>query len=235
MRFQTPLVPARLVRRYKRFLADITLEDGREVTAHIANPGAMLGLADPGARIWVEPNDDPKKKLKWSWKIVELPGGERVCVDTGMANRVVREALEAGAVPGFDGYDRVRPEQKYGDGSRIDFLLQGAGRADAYLEVKSATLLRAPGRAEFPDSVTARGTRHLQELAQMAAAGHRAVMLFLLARDDAEILGIAADIDRKYADAFREAAARGVEMLALGTTITPEGIDAGVIRPVIEP
>ncbi|QFS84311.1 Sugar fermentation stimulation protein A [Roseivivax sp. THAF40] len=224
MRFQTPLVPARLIRRYKRFLADITLEDGREVTAHCANPGSMMGLAEPGSRIWVEPNDDPKKKLKWSWKIVEVPGGGRVCVDTGMANRVVREALEAGAVPGLEGYDQIRPEQKYGDGSRVDFLLQAEGRADAYVEVKSATLSRSPGRAEFPDSVTARGTKHLHELAQMAEAGHRAVMLFLLARDDAESLSIAADIDPAYASAFADAAARGVEMLALGTRITPERI-----------
>ncbi len=232
MRFQTPLVPARLIRRYKRFLADITLEDGREVTAHIANPGSMLGLAEPGARIWVEPNDDPKKKLKWSWKIVEVPGGGRVCVDTGIANRVVRAALEADAVPGLEGYDAIRPEQKYGTGSRIDFLLHGAGRRDAYVEVKSATLSRHPGLAEFPDSVTARGTKHLRELAQVAAEGHRAVMLFLIARDDARNLSIAADIDPAYARAFAEAAVAGVEMLALTTRITPERIDPGGLCPV---
>ena len=201
MRFQTPLVPARLIRRYKRFLADITLEDGREVTAHCANPGSMLGLAEPGARIWVEGNDDPKKKLKWSWKLVEVAGGGMVCVDTGMANRVVRDALQDGRIAPLADYTEIRPEQKYGAGSRIDFLLRGDGRPDAYVEVKSATLSRRAGLAEFPDSVTIRGTKHL------------------------------GDIDPAYAAAFAAARQQGVEVLCLTTRITPEGVDMGTEMP----
>ena len=163
MRFQTELVPATLIRRYKRFLADCTLEDGREVVAHCANPGSMMSLADPGARIWLEPNDDPKKKLKYGWRLVDHGDGHFTGVDTSVPNRALRSAFEAGQVPGFDGYDTVRPEQKYGENSRIDFLLQGAGLRDAYVEVKSVTLCRQPGLAEFPDSVTARGAKHLGE------------------------------------------------------------------------
>ena len=177
MRFQTPLVPAVLIRRYKRFLADIRLEDGREVTAHCANPGSMMGLADPGLKIWVEPNDDPKKKLKFGWRLVEHEYGHFTGVDTSLPNRALRAALEAGDIVELAAYDTVRPEQKYGTNSRIDFLLQGAGLPDAYVEVKSVTLARAPGLAEFPDSVTARGARHLGDLAEMARLGHRAVLM----------------------------------------------------------
>ncbi len=152
MRFQTELVPATLIRRYKRFLADCTLADGREVVAHCANPGSMMGLAEPGMRIWLEPNDDPRKKLKFGWRLVELEDGF-VGVDTSVPNRALRAALEAQAVAKLDAYDEVKPEQKYGEGSRIDFLLRGAGLPDAYVEVKSVTLSRQTGLAEFPDSV----------------------------------------------------------------------------------
>ncbi len=224
MRFQTPLVPAELLRRYKRFLADIRLDDGSEVTAHVANPGAMTGLAAPGQRIWVEPVDDPKRKLKFSWKLAETGGGGFTVVDTSLANRVVREALADGGVPALQGYDRVRPEQRYGTGSRIDFLLSGEGRPDAYVEVKSVTLSREPGLAEFPDSVTVRGARHLAELAAMAAEGHRAVMLYLVQRSDAAEVSLAEDVDPAYVRAFTAARDAGVEAIALGTEISPRGI-----------
>ncbi|KIC51795.1 DNA/RNA nuclease SfsA [Tateyamaria sp. ANG-S1] len=227
MRFQTELVPATLIRRYKRFLADCTLEDGREVVAHCANPGSMMGLAEPGMRIWLEPNDDPKKKLKFGWRLVEHAGGHFTGVDTAVPNKALRAAFEAGDVPGFDGYSTVRPEQKYGQGSRIDFLLQGDGLADAYVEVKSVTLARQPGRAEFPDSVTARGAKHLGELARMAEAGHRAVMLYLVQRTDCDRFTLAADIDPTYAAAYAAATAAGVETLCLGTHITPKGVLVG--------
>ena len=231
MRFQTPLLPATLVRRYKRFLADIRLEDGQEVTAHCANPGSMMGLAEPGSRIWVEPNDDPKKKLKYGWRLVEHANGHFTGVDTAVPNRALREALLAGGVPGLDGYASVRPEQKYGEKSRIDFLLSDPGRPDCYVEVKSVTLSRQPGLAEFPDSVTARGLKHLQELAQMAQAGHRAVMLFLVQRTDAERTGLAADIDPAYAAGFAAARAAGVEALAFGCNISPQEITLGAPLP----
>lgn len=226
MRFQTPLVPARLIRRYKRFLADIRLEaDGREVVAHCANPGSMMGLAEPGARIWVEPNDDPRKKLKFGWRLVDHENGHFTGVDTSLPNRALKAALEARTVPGLSAYDAVLPERTYGRGSRIDFLLQEPGLPDAYVEVKSVTLSRCPGVAEFPDSVTARGLRHLEELAEVARTGQRAVMLFLVQRTDCQTVTLAADIDPAYAEAYAAARAAGVETLCLGCRISPESVE----------
>ncbi|WP_353474877.1 DNA/RNA nuclease SfsA [Salipiger sp. H15] len=231
MRFDTPLIPARLLRRYKRFLADCQLADGSEITAHVANPGSMLGMAEPGSKIWLEPNDDPKRKLNYAWRLLEHESGAFTGVDTGVPNRVLRAALEAGQVAGLEGYAAVRPEVRYGEKSRIDFLLSGEGRRDCYVEVKSVTLSRRPGLAEFPDSVTARGTKHLGELAAMVAQGHRAVMLYLVQRTDAVEVTLAADIDPSYATAFASAAAAGVEVLALGCDITPEEISLGAPLP----
>ena len=159
MRFQTQLVPARLIRRYKRFLADCRLEDtGEEVIAHCANPGSMMGLAEPGSRIWLEPNDDPKKKLNYGWRLVDHENGHFTGVDTALPNRAMKAALIAGEVTPLAAYAEVRPEVKYGENSRIDFLLRGDGLPDAYVEVKSVTLSRETGLAEFPDSVTTRGS-----------------------------------------------------------------------------
>ncbi|MDA3859057.1 MAG: DNA/RNA nuclease SfsA [Roseovarius sp.] len=232
MRFQTPLVPAVLIRRYKRFLADIRLEDGREVTAHCANPGSMMGLAEPGLKIWVEPNDDPKKKLKFGWRLIEHANGHFTGVDTSLPNRALRAALEAGDIPELAAYGSVRPEQKYGSNSRIDFLLQSPGLPDAYVEVKSVTLSRTTGLAEFPDSVTARGTKHLGDLAEMARAGHRATLFYLIQRTDCMQMTLAADIDPAYAAAFANARSAGVEVLAYGTSITPKAVTLGTRVPV---
>ncbi|MDA7965847.1 DNA/RNA nuclease SfsA [Ruegeria sp.] len=222
MRFETPLVPARLIRRYKRFLADCQLEDGREVTAHCANPGSMMGLAEPGERIWLEPNDDPKKKLKYGWRLVDHENGHFTGVDTSVPNKALRAALEVGEIAQLAAYETVRAEVKYGQNSRIDFLLTHPGLPDAYVEVKSVTLSRQPGLAEFPDSVTARGTKHLGELAAMAAQGHRAIMLYLVQRTDCDRFALATDVDPAYAAAFE--AATGVERLIVGTRISPDGI-----------
>ncbi len=227
MRFQTPLVPARLIRRYKRFLADCELESGQEITAHCANPGSMLGLAEPGMRVWLEPNDDPKKKLKFGWRLVEHGDGHFTGVDTSVPNRMLRAALEAGQVAGLDGYETVRPEVKYGQNSRIDFLLSAPGRRDAYVEVKSVTLSRQPGLAEFPDSKTARGAKHLGELSAMASEGHRAVMLYLVQRTDCDRFAVAGDIDPAYAAAFEQARIAGVEALCFDCGITPEEVTLG--------
>ena len=232
MRFQTPLQPARLIRRYKRFLADIRLEaDGREVTAHCANPGSMMGLAEPGARIWVEPNDDVKKKLKYGWRLVDHENGHFTGVDTSAANRALKAALMAGEVPGLQA-PVVRPEVKYGQNSRIDFLLSGAGR-DTYVEVKSVTLSRRAGLAEFPDSVTARGLKHLEELAKVAEGGGRAVMFYLVQRTDCERVTIAADIDPAYGDGLARARAAGVEVMAMDCLISPEAITLGRALPFV--
>ncbi len=228
MQFQTPLVPARLIRRTKRFLADARLEaDGREITAHCPNPGSMLGLAQPGTRIWLEPNDDPRKKLKYGWRLVEHESGHFTGVDTGLPNRVLRAALEARALTGLGlaEYEALRPEVRFGQASRVDFLLSGPGRPDLYLEVKSVTLSRQPGLAEFPDAVTARGRRHLRELAAMVALGHRAAMFYLVQRSDCDRFALARDIDPAYGRAFDAAREAGVEILIHATAISPAGVE----------
>ena len=225
MQFQTPLVPARLIRRYKRFLADCRLADGREITAHCANPGSMMGLAGADMKIWLEPNDDPKKKLKFGWRLVDHENGHFTCVDTSVPNRALRAALQARLVGPLADYETVRPEVKYGTNSRIDFLLSQPGLPDVYVEVKSVTLNRQPGLAEFPDSVTARGAKHLNELSAMARQGHRAVMLYLVQRTDCDHFDLARDIDPTYAAAFDAARAQGVETLCFGTVITPQGVE----------
>ena len=233
MRFPTPLVPARLLRRYNRFLADAVLEETeQEITAHCPNPGSMMGLAEPGMRIWLEPNDDPRKKLRFGWRLVELPGGHWSGIDTAVPNRVVREALLARAVPRLSAYGAVRAEVKYGRASRVDFLLSEAGLPDAYVEVKNVHLRRTGDLAEFPDSVTARGARHLEELSDMVAAGHRAVMLYLVQRTDCARLAMAADLDPAYARAFDAAREAGVEMLCHGTEIDGTGVRLGAELPV---
>ena len=230
MRFQTPLQPATLIRRYKRFLADIRFEDGREAVAHCANPGSMMGLADEGIRIWVEPNDDPKKKLKYGWRLVEHAGGHFTGVDTSVPNRALRAALEGRSLPELE-HIHVRSEVKYGENSRVDFLLQGGAR-DIYLEVKSVTLMRQAGLAEFPDSVTARGLKHLQELTRMVAKGHKAVLFFLVQRTDAEAVGVAGDIDAAYATGLQAAMAAGVEVMAYDCLIDPHDISLGKALPL---
>ena len=227
MQFPTPLIPATLIRRYKRFLADCTLQDGREVTAHCANPGSMMGLAAPGTKIWLEPNDDPKKKLKFGWRLVDHENGHFTGVDTSVPNRALRDALLARLVPELSAYSNVRPEVKYGQSSRIDFLLSEPGLPDCYVEVKSVTLSRQPGLAEFPDSVTARGAKHLRELADVVGNGHRAMMLYLVQRTDCESVTLAGDIDPAYLAAFQQARAAGVDVLALGTDISPKGVSVG--------
>ncbi|MEP4039140.1 DNA/RNA nuclease SfsA [Pseudophaeobacter sp.] len=227
MQFTTPLIRATLLRRYKRFLADCRLEDGREITAHCANPGSMMGLATPGLTVWLEPNDDPKKKLKFGWRLIAHDNGHFTGVDTSVPNRALKAALIAGQIPELAAYKTVRAEVKYGEKSRIDFLLTQEGLPDCYVEVKSVTLSRQEGLAEFPDSVTARGTKHLNELASMTAQGHRAVMLYLVQRTDCDRFALAADIDPAYASAFEKAQNCGVERLIYDTCISPQEITIG--------
>ncbi|AKS44706.1 sugar fermentation stimulation protein A [Octadecabacter temperatus] len=222
MRFATPLVSARLIRRYMRFLSDMELEDGSVVKAHCPNPGSMMGLKDEGIRVWIEGNDDPKKKLDWGWRLIELDDAF-VGIDTGAANGIVAEALSNG-IADLGEYETIRPEVKYREKSRVDFLLSAEGRRDCYLEVKSVTLSRETGLAEFPDSVTARGAKHLGDLAAMVEQGHRAVLLFLVQRTDCTHVTLAADLDPTYAAAFKSALAAGVEVMCFDCTISPEGI-----------
>ena len=230
MRFPTPLIPATLIRRYKRFLADVTLPSGKEVTVHVANPGAMLGLMTPGSRVWLSKSDNAKRKLAHSWELVEADFGggfEIVGVNTGHPNALVAEAIAAGAIAELTGYASVRREVTYGKNSRVDFLLEGPGKPPCYVEVKNVHMMRQPGLAEFPDSVTARGAKHLAELSDMVAAGHRAVMLFLIQIGSATRLRLARDIDPAYGKAFDTARAAGVEAIAYKCGVTVEGIVVG--------
>lgn len=223
MRFQTPLVPAVLIKRYKRFLADVRLADGSEVTVHCPNPGAMTGLNMPGLRVWLE-KANPKAKLPYGWRLVETADGTWAGIDTGLANKVVKEALLQRKFTELAKYQTLKPEQKYGERSRVDFLLSQAGQPDAYVEVKSVTLHRTPGLLEFPDSVTARGAKHLYELAGVAKEGHRAVLLFLVQHTAATQVAVANDIDPTYAAAMKQAQTTGVEVLCYGCTITQQEI-----------
>ncbi|QPH55374.1 DNA/RNA nuclease SfsA [Pontivivens ytuae] len=233
MQFDPPLVPATLLRRYKRFLADVILEDGREVTVHCANPGKMLGVSTPGARVWLQPATDPKRKLQWSWRLIELEDGHLAGIDTGVPNRIVGEALSARAIPELAPWQTIRPEVKYGENSRVDFHLSGGPGPDIWLEVKNVHLRREDTLAEFPDSVTTRGAKHLRELSARVAAGERAVMLYVIQRTDCDRIAMAADLDPAYAEAFERAADTGVEMICHGTRISPDGVQLAGALPVI--
>ena len=228
MNFPTPLISFRLCARYKRFLADMADDAGTVVTAHCPNPGAMTGLSDPGLRCWLAPAA-PGARLEWGWKLAELPGGGMALVDTLLANRIVAEALDARAVPGLPAYHAIRREVPLGDG-RIDFCLTGPD-GPCWVEVKSVSLLRE-GWAEFPDTRTERGTRHLRALAGAARQGQGAAMVYLLARTDAARIRIAGDIDPAYAEAFEAAQAAGVRMIGLATSITPQAVSVTGTVPV---
>ncbi len=236
MRFQTPLVAARLVRRYKRFLADFVLEtDGNAVTGHCPNPGAMTGLAEPGLRCWLEPAP-PGRKLPFGWRLVDLPDGRhRAGIDTAVPNRIVAEALAEGRIAPLAGWPHVRAEVRMGERSRVDFLLGRDDGPPLWLEVKNVHLRRDGPAAEFPDCVTARGTRHLQELAHRVRGGDAAAMLYVIQRDDCTEFRLARDIDPAYAQAFDEARRAGVQMLAFGTRIAPDGVWLAAPLPVNEP
>jgi len=236
MRFPNPLVPATLVRRYKRFLADVVLPGGEQVTVHVANPGSMLGLAQPGARVWLSKSENPKRKLAYSWELVEVAFGadpEIVGVNTAHPNLLVAEALVAGLIPDLAGYASLRREVRYGKNSRIDFVLEDPTRPACYVEVKNVHLMRQNGLAEFPDSVTARGAKHLDELAVVVGTGRRAVMLFLIQIGSAERLALARDIDPGYGRAFDRAREAGVEALAYRCMLDCEAISVAGAVPII--
>ncbi|MCG8443688.1 MAG: DNA/RNA nuclease SfsA [Caulobacterales bacterium] len=213
----------RLLRRYKRFLADVALASGETVTAHCPNPGAMLGVAPENARAWLSRSDNPKRKLAYTWELVEADD-TLIGINTGRPNALAEEAIAGGVIGELAGYERMRREVRYGEASRIDLLLESAGRPPCFVEVKNVHLRREGPLAEFPDSVTTRGAKHLRELAAQVADGARAVQLFIIQRDDCDRFALAADIDPGYAGAFAEARAAGVEALAYACTVASDEI-----------
>jgi sugar fermentation stimulation protein A len=227
-----PMQSGRLVRRYKRFFADVALDDGRSLTVHCPNPGSMLRMNTPGLPVWISRSDDPKRKLAHTLELVEVDGA-LIGVNTMHANRLVAEALGAGAIPELAGYASLRREIRYGENSRVDFLLEAPGRPPCWVEVKSVTLSRTPGLAEWPDSVSARGARHIAELEAVVRRGDRAVVLFLAQRNDCDRFALAADLDPAFSRALAAAVGQGVEVLAYGCGMAPDRIGIAGRLPLI--
>jgi len=211
-----PCIEGRLIKRYKRFLADITLSDGREITAHTANTGSMKGCAEPGSRVWVYDTQNTTRKYIYSWDLVEDSDGNLVGIHTGRANYLVKEAIETGVASALSGYSQIKLEAKYFDtGTRFDMLLSGhENKKDCYIEVKNVTAKRSEKVAIFPDAVTKRGQKHLAMLEDAVLKGFRAVMFFCIQRDDVTHFSAAREIDVDYADALLQAVENGVEVYA---------------------
>ena len=225
-----PLIPGTLIHRYQRFLADIRREDGTVVTAHCPNSGKMTACCEPGRPVWISFHDNPRRKLKYTWELIEMPDS-LVGVNTGVPNRLVADSIAAGAVPELAGYDAVRREVAVGDRSRIDIRLDRAGRPPCFVEVKNCTLVEN-GIAAFPDAVTTRGLKHLHALRRLAAEGSRAVIFFLIQRMDAERFRPADEVDPAYGAGLREVLAAGVEAIAYDVQLDWTGIRLGRRLPV---
>jgi len=225
MKFSTPLQKVTLIKRYKRFLADVESESGEQFTIHTANTGRMLGCAEPGSVIWISDSHNPKRKYRHSWELSELNSGALVGVNTGLANHLVKELIVSGAVPSLDAYKRLRTEVPYGvERSRIDLLLEESDRfPDCYVEVKNVTA-RDGDFAIFPDAVTARGTKHLRELADVVMHGQRGVIFFCVQRGDVAKFRPALEIDPLYTETLRQVVAKGVEAFAYRACLTPESV-----------
>lgn len=224
MKFAAPLVEGRLVRRYKRFLADVELAAGGTITAACPNTGSMMGCCEPGSRVWLSESDSPTRKYRHTWELVEA-GGVKVGINTGLPNRLVREAVERGVIAELAGYESMRPEVAFGEErSRIDLLLQGPGRPDCYVEVKNVTAAVTGRVALFPDAVSERGAKHLRELMRLKAQGLRAVLVFCVQRGDVDEVRPADAIDPVYGRTLREAISAGVEVMAWRAAVTTKAI-----------
>ena len=221
MKYSKPLQRVKLIQRYKRFLGDVEWPDGQLMTVHTANTGSMLGCSTPGNHIWIRDSGNDKRKYRYSWEISETDDGQLIGVNTILANKLVVEAIEQGSIKELLDYENIRTEVPYGENSRIDILLQGD--KDCYVEVKNVTA-RDGKYAIFPDAVTARGTKHLNELVAMVKAGHRAVMLYCIQRNDIEMFRPATEIDPLYAKTLAYAMENGVEVLAYSVEISAEEI-----------
>ncbi len=228
------MLEGRLIKRYKRFLADIELAHGRQLTVHCPNTGSMKRCAEPGSRVWIQDSGNLKRKYPFGWELVEVDGCFWACINTGRANGLIREGIETGVIAPLQGYTSLRPEVKYGDeNSRIDLLLQADGKADCYVEIKNVTLLEHAGLGCFPDAVTSRGAKHLRELMLMVEQGHRAVLMFCVAHTGIERVRPADHIDPEYGQLLRDAEAAGVEIYAYGARITPDEVTISHPLPVL--
>ena len=223
MDFPDTLLRGRLIKRYKRFMADVILDSGETITAHCANTGAMLGVQEADSEVWLSPARNPDRKLKFTWELIRIGGG-LVGINTAHPNKIVAEAIEGGKIPELTGYDTLRREVKYGNNSRVDILLSQDGKPDCYVEIKNVHLMRVAGVAEFPDSVSSRAAKHQGELADMVKQGARAVIFYLCQREDCDNFRLAADIDPDYAAAAKAARETGVEAMCYACTLTPEAI-----------
>lgn len=237
MQFQPPLKPARLIRRYKRFLADVELPSGEIITVHTPNTGAMTGCAEPGSTVWLRDTNNPKRKYRYSWEMTETLAGIMVGVHTGITNQLVAEAIGKGVVTELQGYGSLRQEVKYGEeGSRIDLLLSDhADGRDCYVEIKNVTTCDELSDGYFPDAVSTRASKHLRELMAQVAQGQRAVIFFCVQRDDVERVRPADEIDAIYGTTLRQALAGGVEALAYRARVTPEEVSLEKALRVICP
>jgi sugar fermentation stimulation protein A len=225
MKFHAPLIEGVLLKRHKRFLAEVQLPNGEQVTAHCANSGSMLSVQDAGARVWLSPAANPERKLRYTWEIIEI-NKALVGINTSHPNLIVANAIAEGKIPELAGYPTQRREVKYGKNSRIDVLLEAPGKPPCYVEVKNVTMRRdLKGPAEFPDSVTARGAKHLQELGDMVEGGARAVMFYFVQRPDCDRFTIAHDIDPEYGKALKLALKRGVTALCYSAKVTAHGVE----------
>lgn len=232
MKLPSPLIRGVLIKRYKRFLADVELESGETITAHCANTGSMLSVSEPGSEVWLSESNNPKRKLRHTWEMIRV-GGHLVGINTSRPNGLVEEAVQNGYIPELAGYRSVRREVKYGDNSRIDLLLEDGPLPTCYVEVKNVTMKRsaaADAPVEFPDAVTVRGSKHLAELSKMAAHGHRAAMVFLVQREDGGRFTIAEDIDPAYGANLKSAKEAGVEILCYACNMSLDEIR--VARPI---
>ena len=225
MRFSSILIEAKLLKRYKRFLADVIFKNGEKKTVYCPNPGSMLGLVEKNTKIWLEKSNNKNSKYEFVWRLVEIKSGKLICIDTQMANKVIYENLLKKKIPELIKYKEIISEPKIRDGSRLDFLLRSNDEKPCFIEVKSSTLSRSPNISEFPDSVTIRGSKHLSLLTHLKKDGFRAIQIYVIQRSDTTCFKIAQDIDKEYFKSFQLAEKTGVEILVLQSLVSNNGVE----------
>ena len=223
MDFENKLIPGVLVKRYKRFFADIKLEN-KIITAHCPNPGSMFKLLEKGNNVWITESSNKKRKLKYTLQIIEV-NNNKFCINTHITNKIVHESLEEKLIENLKDYNFVRPEKKFGSNTRFDFLLNDTiNNKKAFLEVKSVTLSRKKGHAEFPDSITSRGKKHIENLILANEQGYESYLMFLIQIENCKSFGIASDIDPEYSNIFNDALKKNIKILCYDCKFSNKGI-----------